>query len=119
MKQSHYDAALLCYLATVSGANLFAYRVRGADKPAPSPILLTAGDLDRDTRFEIHDGMLVAIRLDVPEDRPEARGDRLETTAASVLVRERAEPGRARVSLLARDCPTHAAEVARILAGPR
>lgn len=74
-----------------------------------------AGDLDRETRFEIHDGMLVAIRLDVRDDLPEADGDRIVTTPASVLVRSPEEPGRTRISLLARDCPTHADEVSSIL----
>lgn len=78
-----------------------------------------AGDLDRETRFEIHDGMLVAIRLDVPDDRPEASGEPLATTPASLTARTRSEPGRTQISVLARDCPTHAQEVARILGEPR
>jgi len=78
-----------------------------------------AGDLDREARFEIHAGMLVAIRLDVRDDLPEAAGDPIVTTPASVLARSRPEPGRTRISLLARDCPTHADEVSGLLSGPR
>lgn len=74
-----------------------------------------AGELDRETRFEIHAGMLVAIRMDVRDDLPEAAGAPLVTTPASVVSRSRPEPGRTRIAVLARDCPTHADEVSALL----
>jgi hypothetical protein len=74
------------------------------------------GGLDRESRFDFHLGMLVAIRLDLPEGAPEAQGPPIESTQRSLVVRSRHQPGRVAVSVLARDCPTHADEVARILA---
>ncbi|MDQ3032906.1 MAG: hypothetical protein M3Y87_10850 [Myxococcota bacterium] len=77
------------------------------------------GSLDRESRFELHNGMLVAIRLDLPDDAPEASGETLAITPGSVTERAPAEPGRVALSVLARDCPTHAEEVSRILSrGP-
>ena len=78
-----------------------------------------AGELDRETRFEIHAGMLVAIRMDVRDDLPEAEGGPIVTTPASVVARSHPERGRTRISVLARDCPTHAAEVSALLSGAR
>ncbi len=72
--------------------------------------------VDREARFEIHEGMLVAVRLDLPEDAPEV-AEAPRTTALSVFARLPADPGRARLVLLSRQCPTHAEEVARLLAG--
>lgn len=73
------------------------------------------GSLDRETRFEFHGGMLVAIRADLPADAPEASGAAVEISAASVVSRERTPDGRVRLRVLARDCPTHAEEVSRVL----
>jgi hypothetical protein len=74
------------------------------------------GSLDREARFEFHDGMLVALRMDLPEHAPEAIGDPIWSSTATVIARSRVEPGRVRFVVLARDCPTHAEEAARILA---
>lgn len=74
-----------------------------------------AGSLDREARFELHGGMLVALRLDLPPDAPESDGPNLATTPGSVLSRAVETGGRVRLDLLARDCPTHAGEVARLL----
>jgi hypothetical protein len=73
------------------------------------------GSLDREARFELHSGMLVAVRLDLPAAAPEAQGAPLETTPGSVIARDAASGGRVRFRLIARDCPVHAAEVAAIL----
>lgn len=78
-----------------------------------------AGSLDREARFEFHDGMLVAMRLDLPASAPEARGEAVLETPAAVIARASEEPGRVRLVALARGCPTHADEVARILAARR
>lgn len=74
-----------------------------------------SGSLDRETRFEFHAGMLVAIRADLPADAPEARGEALEISPASLVARSSGEDGRVLLRVLARDCPTHAEEVSRVL----
>lgn len=71
--------------------------------------------IDRETRFEFHGGMLVAIRADLPADAPEARGEAVEISPASVVAREATPGGRVRLRVLARDCPTHAQEVSGII----
>jgi hypothetical protein len=96
------------------GAGCWRTEVRGTELAL---IRWPGGGLDREARFEFHLGMLVALRLDLPEDAPEAAGPAVETRSGSVVARRRDEPGRVRVSVLARDCPTHAEEVARILSG--
>lgn len=78
-------------------------------------IRASAGELDREARFEFHNGMLVAIRLDLREDAPLAAGEPLVISAGSVLTRAREESGRVKLTVLSRDCPTHADEVSRIL----
>jgi hypothetical protein len=57
--------------------------------------------------------------MDVRDDLPEADGDPIVTTPGSVVARSRPEPGRTRISVLARDCPTHADEVSALLAAGR
>ena len=74
-----------------------------------------SASLDRETRFEFHNGMLGAIGADLPAGAPEARGDAVEISTASVVSRARGADGRVRLRVLARDCPTHAEEVSRIL----
>lgn len=66
-------------------------------------------------RFELHAGLLVAVRATVPDTDPWAAGDRLDATAATVVTRAPEEGGVA-VTILSRDCPAHAAEVKRLLA---
>lgn len=68
-------------------------------------------------RLEFHLGQLVAVRLALSPDAPDAAGPPRTITAASLLTRE---PRGAVVELtwLARSCPTHAAEVARRMAAP-
>lgn len=78
-------------------------------------IRAAGGSLDREARFEFHDGMLVAIRMDLPSEAPEASGDRIAISPASVTSRTIILDGRTSLAVLARDCPTHAEEVSRIL----
>jgi hypothetical protein len=63
--------------------------------------------------FEFHTGALVAVRADLPSDAPFAKGDDLVVTKAAVLKRSH-DGGRVHVDLLARDCPTHAAEAKKL-----
>ena len=90
--------------------------VGGAD---PVLVRMPGGAFDRAARFEFHAGMLVAIRLDLPEDGPYARGPSLQTSGAAILSRMPNSFGRMQVDLLARDCPSHAEEVSRRLAQER
>lgn len=66
-------------------------------------------------RFEFHAGLLVAARLDVLATDPDAIGSPLVVSTATVLARRGSGNGRVEVTLLARECPTHAAEVRRLL----
>ena len=78
---------------------------------------------DTRARFEFHAGMLVAVRTALPAASPLAAGAALETSPAAVLTRAARAPGEISLTILARDCPTHAVEVQRALAaggdGPR
>lgn len=75
-----------------------------------------AADVAPGARFEFHDGQLVAVRLDVHSSHPDAHGDALIATPATVLSRA-PEGDLVRVSLLARTCPTHREEAERLVAG--
>jgi hypothetical protein len=65
--------------------------------------------------FEFHGGVLVAVRMVVPTSDPDAQGPALDVSTASVLVRRGQTDGRVEITLLARDCPTHAEEVRRLI----
>jgi hypothetical protein len=72
---------------------------------------------EENVRFELHSGMLVAVRATVAATDDAATRPALETSRA--VVRTRAtDGGLVHVTILARDCPTHAAEAARLAAGP-
>jgi hypothetical protein len=84
---------------------------------APSP----GGDVDtapRDVRFEVHAGLLVAIRAILPARNEHAEGPALQVRDASVAVRRKNNEQTVSFTLLARDCPAHADEV-RALLGAR
>ncbi|MGF1468592.1 MAG: hypothetical protein ACFCGT_20910 [Sandaracinaceae bacterium] len=66
-------------------------------------------------RMEFHAGLLVAVRLDLAPDAPEAAGPAIEDRPDGVLERRSAD-GAVRLRYLALHCPTHADEVARIRA---
>lgn len=87
----------------------------------PEPALRwTSLDRDapvREAVFEFHQGMLVAVRLHTAPGAPEGAGPPMELTPARVLARSATDRG-TDVTVLSRNCPTHAAEVARLLARP-
>jgi len=104
----------------------FAPPERGAFRAAADA--LTNGDLALDwsadartsplrARFEFHSGLLVAIRATLPATSPLAAGPALSETAVSVLSRHENADQTASLTILAKDCPTHAAEVRRLLRG--
>jgi hypothetical protein len=65
--------------------------------------------------FEFHDRILVAVRADLAAGAPEATEP--PRTVTPVTVRARGmDAGQPSLTILARDCPTHAPEVARLLA---
>jgi hypothetical protein len=70
-----------------------------------------------DARFEFHSGMLVAVRAVVRGDDPAALRAPLEVSKAIVRTRAEAESGTIKVTILARDCPTHHEEAERLAAG--
>ena len=67
-------------------------------------------------RLEFHSGMLVAVRMHLPPTDRDAQGPTFDVSSSAVLSRRRDGDGRVELVLLARDCPTHAAEVRRLLA---
>ena len=67
-------------------------------------------------RFEFHDGQLVAVRLVVSADSPDALGPVVATTAGSVLSREARPGGEVAALLLSRTCPTHHDEAELLVA---
>ncbi|MBN8613133.1 MAG: hypothetical protein J0L92_21255 [Deltaproteobacteria bacterium] len=67
-------------------------------------------------RYDFHEGLLVAVDVRLDAAAPDASGRALEVTPASVLARETL-PNGARVQLVSRTCPTHAA-TADLLLGP-
>ncbi len=69
----------------------------------------------REVRFELHAGLVVAIRAIVPDASPAARGPALQVRDASVSSRSQKPDQTVSLSILARDCPTHAAEVRALL----
>ncbi len=68
-------------------------------------------------RFEFHSGLLVAIRATLPATHPLAPGPALSETAVSVLSRHENADHTVSLTILAKDCPTHAAEVRSLLRG--
>jgi hypothetical protein len=72
-----------------------------------------------EARFEFHEGFLVAVRARVVEADPETKHPPLEASEAVVRTREADDAGLVKITILARTCPTHAAEAARRAAGIR
>jgi len=68
-------------------------------------------------RFEVHDGVVVALRLRLAPDDPNAGGERLQTSDDAVAARETLGEGEVAVALLDRRCLEHAPEVSQLLAG--
>jgi hypothetical protein len=90
----------------------------GKWESAPSAIaedtalLWRASSGPEEARFEFHSGMLVAVRAVVGPDDPAAARPPLEVSKAIVRTRDASK-----VTILARDCPTHHAEAERLAAG--
>lgn len=66
------------------------------------------------TRFEFHNGMLVAVRAPLASADPLASGPRVSESKSTVALREE-KAGVKELTLIARDCPAHRAEVDSIL----
>jgi len=77
--------------------------------------VLTHAAPTSDATFEIHEGQLVAVRVDASGAADLATTPRVEVTPGSILVRER-DGDRVRITLLSRSCPTHHDEAERLVA---
>ena len=71
----------------------------------------------RSFRFEFHGAQLMAIRAVLERKDPSTQGLALDVTNATVLHRHARGDGRVEVTLLARDCPSHAEEARRLISG--
>lgn len=78
-----------------------------------------APGIEPGARFEFHDGQLVAVRLLLASEHPDAPGDRLVATPGTVLSRTPEADGRVRAILLSRTCPTHRDEAERLAPSTR
>jgi hypothetical protein len=67
-------------------------------------------------RFELHSGLLVAVRAVVEPSDSDAARPSVEASHAVVRTRQEAD-GAVRITILARDCPTHHAEAERLAEG--
>lgn len=79
---------------------------------------LEGGDLvlrSGSTALSFHEGMLVALTTRRPAGHPASNGDPLELTPGTLLEREPIAGEGVELTMMSRTCPTHAAEVARIL----
>lgn len=66
-------------------------------------------------RFEFHNAQLMAVRAVVESRDPSTHGRALEVSTAAVLRRVVREDGRVELTLVARDCPSHAEEAQRLM----
>lgn len=71
---------------------------------------------NRSFRFEFHNAQLMAVRAVVESRDPSTHGRALEVSTAAVLRRVVREDGRVELTLVARDCPSHAEEARRLVA---
>ncbi len=69
----------------------------------------------RSARFEFHLGLLVAVRAELTPDDPWAAGEGVAATESAVRETTVLSTDRVHVTLIARNCPTHADEVRRLL----
>jgi hypothetical protein len=94
------------------------FPLRGAWQASSDELSWTPSDgvqTVREVHFEFHMGSLVAVRARLSPRDESARGGPLQTTAATLVARTPRSDGDVDLFLVARDCPTHAAEVARLL----
>jgi hypothetical protein len=66
-------------------------------------------------RFEFHHAQLMAVRAIVESSDPSTHGRALDVSSAAVLRRVAREDGRVELTLVARDCPSHAEEARRLM----
>jgi hypothetical protein len=68
--------------------------------------------------FEFHSALLVAMRLEVSASSTLAKGAPIEVSASRVLsrvARQRGDGDGVTITIIARDCPTHADEVKQLV----
>ena len=80
-----------------------------------APSSVEEADAPSSAIFEFHEGLLVAMRFRVPSGASIASGDPLVVVPDAVLHREPLLGGEVEVTVIARNCPTHAEEVSRLL----
>jgi hypothetical protein len=68
-------------------------------------------------RFEFHDGLLVAARFQSKTLEGPFQGRALENYQTAIVVRERDPQGIVKLTIISKGCPTHRAEVQRLLSG--
>ena len=68
----------------------------------------------KSVRFEFHEGLLVAVRARVPA-RSASAGDRLEIVPEAVRREATTPEGDLQITIIARNCPVHRAEVEELL----
>ncbi len=68
-------------------------------------------------RFEVHEGIVMAVRARLAPDDPNAEGEQLRTSNDAVAARETLGGGEVAVALLDRNCLEHSPEVSQLLAG--
>jgi hypothetical protein len=69
----------------------------------------------RSARFEFHLGLLVAVRAELTPEDPWASTEGVAVTESAVRETTMQSADRVHVNLIARNCPTHADEVRRLL----
>ncbi len=112
-----YTPAMARQQLATGGPGSFVTTASGEDYALVWTATSPSNDLRRAT-LEFHLGQLVAVRLDLAPEAPEASGPELSVSQASVLTRE-ATPEGVELVWLARSCPTHADEVRRRIAEHR
>lgn len=73
----------------------------------------------REIRFEIHEGLLTAVRAQIDPADSAARGPEIEITPMLVTARRPRSDGAVDYTSIARDCTVHADEVNALLGGSR
>jgi hypothetical protein len=97
------------------------FTLSGVWQAAGDELSWTATDAQqtvREAHFEFHMGSLVALRARLAPGDEAAAGEPLRTTRASLLARFSRADGDVDVVLVARDSPTQASEVVRLVGGP-
>ncbi len=69
----------------------------------------------KSARFQFHEGLLVAIRARLASQDAFAGADGIVVTADAIMHRVSGEDGFSQMSVISRNCPTHADEVAHLM----